>query len=351
MIARTLDPLADVPISPEIAAVPKADLHLHQEIFPRLDRVIVRREGRVRYDWRSSARRMMASVPPGVERLRAIFEPDSTLGIDLGRTLDADTLTDRIADNLAEAAAEGAIYAEIRFNNHRMVTQSDLMAAFREAERRVQAVSPRFCAEAIGHVAVSPDAARHRASEEKLDIFLGAARHGLRGLDMIIHPYDATDDPTLWATAYRWAERATDAGLGITIHVGEFGTASVAAALRTPGLRRIGHGTHIASDPRLLDLLAECGATIECALTSNVVLGSAPSYEEHPIRRFLEYGIPLTLASDIPMHACTSIGREYAIAALLGLSPNDLIGCTRNAVAAAFTTEERRAMLLQELAE
>ena len=29
------DPLANIAVAPEIAALPKADLHPHQELFPR----------------------------------------------------------------------------------------------------------------------------------------------------------------------------------------------------------------------------------------------------------------------------------------------------------------------------
>jgi adenosine deaminase len=131
--------------------------------------------------------------------------------------------------------------------------------------------------------------------------------------------------------------------------VGEFATTSIAAALRTPGLRRIGHGTHVADDPQLLDDLARSGVTVECSLTCNVVLGSVPAYEDHPIRQFVRHGIPVTLATDLPVHVCTTIGREYAIASILGFSTDDLLTCTRNAVAASFTTSTRRAALLDDL--
>ncbi|TME22394.1 MAG: adenosine deaminase, partial [Chloroflexi bacterium] len=84
-------------------------------------------------------------------------------------------------------------------------------------------------------------------------------------------------------------------------------------------------------------------------LTCNVVLGSAPSYEDHPSRRFVEHVIPVTLATDLPMHVCTTIGREYAVAALLGFSPAELLEFTRNALNGSFTTPTRKAMLLREL--
>src|SRR5712692_9190344 len=329
-----LEPLIDVAASPVVAALPKADLHLHKEVFPRLERIVARQQGREPYAWHTWARHVMDTVAAGPGRLQAIYRPDQTLGVD--RTLDNDPelFITRVADILAEAAADGAIYVEVRFGADRLTALPDFMDLFREAEERVQADHPRLRAEAIGYVEVWDDADRLGAEEVKLNACLRAARDGLGGIDLLVRPYDATEDPELWWTAYRWAERAASAGLGLTVHVGEFATTSIAAALRTPGLRRIGHGTRVADDPHLLDDLARSGVTVECSLTCNVVLGSAPAYEDHPSRQFVQHGIPVTLATYLPMHACTTIGREYAIASTLGFSPEDLLRFTRTAVAA-----------------
>jgi adenosine deaminase len=108
---------------------------------------------------------------------------------------------------------------------------------------------------------------------------------------------------------------------------------------------------YAAHDPRLLDLLAESGVTVECSLSCNVVLGAVPSYEAHPIHQFVQRGIPVALCSDIPVQVATSIGREYALAHALGFSTADLLGFTRNAVRASFTPPERKADLLVTLDE
>src|SRR5712692_6709193 len=324
------EPLVDVSATPEVAALAKADLHLHQEVFPRLERIVAHRQGREPYAWQAWARHVMTTVPAGPGRLQAIYRPDQTLGVD--RTLDNDR--ELFITGVADILAEGAIYVEVRFGADRLTALPDFMDLFREAEERVQAHCPRLRAEAIGYVEVWDDAERLGAEEVKLHACLRAARHGLGGIDLLVRPYDATEDPELWGTAYRWAERAASAGLGLTVHVGEFATTSLAAALRTPSLRRIGHGTRVADDPQLLDDLARSGVTVECSLTCNVVLGSAPAYEDHPSRQFVQHGIPVTLATYLPMHACTTIGREYAIASTLGFSPEDLLRFTRTAVAA-----------------
>ena len=347
-----LTPLSEFAGGPAIAAasaVPKADLHLHQEVFPRLDRLVARREGRRPHDWRASAERVLDEVSPGPARLAAIYRPDETLGVDRSLDQDPDVFVTRVADTLEEAAADGAIYIEVRFGADRLVALPQFMALFRRAERRVQESHPRFAAEALGHLSLRDDPQSLEAEERKLEACLRAARDGFGGIDLLVNPYDATDDPVLWRVAHSWAERAAAEGLGVTVHVGEFGTTSVAAALATPGLRRVGHGTHIADDPRLLNRLLHTGATLECSLTCNVLLGSAASYEAHPIRRFVAAGVPVTLNTDLPVHACTTIGREYAVAAALGFSAADLLRFTRTAIQASFTSPQRRTAMLAQL--
>lgn len=167
----------------------------------------------------------------------------------------------------------------------------------------------------------------------------------------MVFPYHTEAEPDLWAGVYRWAARAVDAGLGITVHSGEFSTANVAAALRVPGIQRLGHAVHAARDERLLEQLARSSVTVECCLSCNVILGAVPSYEAHPIRRFVAAGVPVTLNTDLPVHAWTSIGREYAIAAALGFSLRDLVAFTRNAIQASFISAERRSALVDDLQE
>jgi adenosine deaminase len=331
-----LDPLGEVPISPAITALPKADLHLHQEWSPRLDRVLARREGRPAYDWRPWARRVMGETPPGIARLRRLGEIQPTPSDAYEH---AENFVAWVEDALDDAAADGAVLAEVRCGREE-VLRPGFMALFREAERRVQARHPGLCAEAI--VILMPWQTPALLAR-LLNACVSAARDGLGGIDFLYDPYDVEAD---WEPMYRAAERAADAGLGVTAHAGEFSTANIAAALRVPHLGRIGHAVYAARDPRLLDLLAESGATVECCLSSNVVLGAVPSYEAHPVRQFVERGIPVALCSDIPVETATSIGREYALAHALGFSVAELAAFTANAIRASFAPLARKAALL-----
>src|SRR5437868_479258 len=116
-----LEPLEDIPLSPELAALAKADLHLHQEVFPRLERIDARRHGRQPYAWHAWAREVMNTVPAGPGRLDAIYQHDQTLGVDRSLDNDSELFITRVADILDEGAADGAIYVEVRFGADRLV--------------------------------------------------------------------------------------------------------------------------------------------------------------------------------------------------------------------------------------
>lgn len=332
-------PLGELQPQPPIAALPKADLHLHQEWSPRLDRVLARRDGRQPYDWRAWASQLLRETPPGIERLRLLSK---IFPAPVEADADDEHFIARIEDTLDEGAADGAVLVELRFGPA-YVLRPGFLALFAEAERRVCERYPRLLAQAVITLLLWED-------DEQLDRVLTAcargARDGLGGIDLLYEPYGDEAD---WARMYRVAERAADAGLGITAHAGEFSAANIAAALRTPGLTRLGHAVYGAYDPRLLDLIGERGVTVECCLSCNVVLGAVPSYEEHPIRRFVEQGIPVALCTDDPVQICTTIGREYAVAAALGFSPAELLGFTANAVRASFLPAEQKATLLADV--
>ena len=345
-----LEPLVDIAITPAVASLPKADLHLHQEERGRLDRVIARRQGRLPYDWRRWARHIMAEVPPGMARLGEMGAPDADLPLEGVPGEDPEYVVAKIVDALTEGSADGAILVEVRLGTAgKAILRPDFMALFREAEQQVRAQHPHFCAEAIGFLLLVNDPVKLHESEQLLETYLRLAPDGLAGVDFLIVPYDSDADPELWATAYRWAARAADAGLGITVHAGEFSSANLSAALRVPGLQRLGHAVHATANPRFLDQLLARQITVECCLSCNVVLGAVSSYEAHPIRSLMDAGVPVTLNTDDPVRIWTTIGREYAIAAGLGFSRRDLLTFTYNAIEASFTSDARRSMLRNAL--
>ena len=349
-----IKPLSHIPIDPLIASLPKVELHLHPEGDPRLERIWARQQGRAPYDWQAHAHRLMSEIPPGIERLDQLFAPDSRL--DLGHfsatasKFPEETFNRIAVDTLEDCAKDGAILAEVRYGlrSHRPLIPN-FMSLFREAERQVQMRYPNFHAEAIGMIILDQGPAQFEGLERHLENCLALVEYGLAGIDFVVLPYDTEAPPKYWHFIYGLAERAAEAGLGITVHSGECSTANVAAVLQIPGLSRIGHAVYAAAEERFLIEIAERQITVECCLSCNVVVGGASSYETHPIQKFIDAGIPVTLNTDDPIRVGTTLSREYAIASALGYSPYELLDFTRNAIKASFTTSERRQKLLAHI--
>lgn len=131
---------------------------------------------------------------------------------------------------------------------------------------------------------------------------------------------------------------ARAAGLRSLPHAGETtGAETVWSALRDLGAERIGHGIHAATDPRLLEHLAEHRIPLEVCPTSNVCTGAVSALAEHPLLRLVEAGVPVTLNTDDPgMFGCDLVG-EYRVAhEVFGLDPAALVRLARTGVDAAY---------------
>ncbi len=119
-------------------------------------------------------------------------------------------------------------------------------------------------------------------------------RSGVVGFD-IAGP-ERGNPPTLFESAFRIARLGR---LGLTVHAGEDGPAEyVWQAVDELGAERIGHGCSAAEDPALLRRLARDRILVECCLSSNYHTGAVPRGEPHPIRAFLEAGVPVALCCD-----------------------------------------------------
>ena len=326
--------------------MPKADLHQHAETAARIDNLVASRQNQQTYDWAEWAKRT-EELPPGPPRLRSLYATKTMLhearqpsGSELHED-DSVTFIEWVGKSMEESASRGAILTEIRFGGGHILRPA-FMTDFREAERQARLRYPRFFAEAI----ITGLWPHHDGASEVFARCLEACGEGLAGIDFIPAPYETEAD---WPEAHDWASQAVAAGLGITAHAGEFSTANIASALRLPGIRRIGHAVHSTSDRKLLGELVSSGVTVECCLTSNLILGSVEALDVHPIIRFVEAGIPVTINTDDPVRLSTNIGREYQVAAGLGFSTGQLNGFTRTSLESSFTSPERKAEMLTVL--
>src|SRR6266567_427729 len=146
--------------------------------------------------------------------------------------------------------------------------------------------------------------------------------------------------PELFRDAYSYAAAQ---GLRLTAHAGESaGPESVWGALNL-GAERIGHGLTAYHDPELIEELATRQIPVEICLTSNLRTGCCSKISEHPVRRYFDQGLMLTLSTDDPAMFTTSLTNEYALAqAEFGFSDEHLRELARNSFEAAFLPAEKK---------
>jgi len=142
---------------------------------------------------------------------------------------------------------------------------------------------------------------------------------------------------------------ATNHNLGLTIHAGEGdGAESIAQAIHECHARRIGHGTRLLEDPALERFVNDFRIPLEVCLTSNVQTRVAPTFAEHPFRRYFDAGLVVTLNTDNRLFSGTTLTDEYWFAHKhLGLSWEELLEVSLLGFQAAFLPYEAKVNLLE----
>lgn len=137
--------------------------------------------------------------------------------------------------------------------------------------------------------------------------------------------------------------RAAENGLHLTAHAGESaGPDSIWGALNLKA-ERIGHGLTAAQDPELIEELAERQVPIEICVTSNLRTGCCTDIAQHPVRRYFDQGLMLTLNSDDPAMFRTSLVEEYALVQeAFGFTDEHLRELARNSFEASFLPAEKK---------
>ncbi len=290
-----------------VAALPKADIHLHLEGAIRPPTVVdLARENGLDFPYANVEELQRALNFDDFVSFLATFQAVNHC---LAKPRDFERISRELVEDLA---VQNVVYAEVRYAPmhamRRGLSFDDVTAAVLEGLRQ------------------------------------GAAETGPRLADEAGFPAAAFVD------VYRVAR---EGGLQLTAHAGEAaGPESVWAAIEQLGVKRIGHGIRAIEDPRLVEVLRDQGVTLEVCPTSNVKTGVVPDYAHHPLRRLYDAGVRVTLNSDDPAMFQTTVAREYELAAgEFGFSPAELRQLTGNAVEAGFCSAETKEQLFVILSE
>ena len=144
--------------------------------------------------------------------------------------------------------------------------------------------------------------------------------------------------------------RARRAGLRLTNHAGETtGPEAIWEALSI-GTERIGHALSAIADPDLVQELKVRSTPLELNPTSNVRTGVCPSFRDHPLRRYFDAGLLVTLNSDDPAFFGSDLANEYRLAHTeQGFSRDELRQLAANSIHASFLPDPSKKTWLSRI--
>ncbi len=262
----------------------------------------------------------------------------------------------RVAAECAEdLAADGVVYAEVRFapELHTLggLSEPDVVDAVLEGFRQGS--------EGRG-IRVYALLTAIRTAARALEIAELAVRFrddGVVGFD--IAGAEKGSPPTEHLAAFQYVQRGN---FHITIHAGEgFGLPSIWEALQICGADRLGHGVRIVDDVerlpdgsvrlgRLASYVRDRRVPLEMCPTSNVQTGAAATLSEHPIGLLRSLFFRVTVNTDNRLMSGVTVSSElHDVAETFGYGWPDIEWLTLNAMKSAFAHFDERLRLINEV--
>ncbi|MEZ0397304.1 MAG: adenosine deaminase [Anaerolineales bacterium] len=233
-------------------------------------------------------------------------------------------------------AAQNIRYAEVfysppDFARHGLTPQG-LTEAIRAGLRRVPEIEIWLIADLVRDF--GPQRAARTLAEVAEVLDQGVIGIGLGGSEQS-HPPEP-----FWEVF----ARARSLGLHTTAHAGEAaGAESIRAALETLRVERLGHAVTAEEDTILLEQLAEWQIPLELCPLSNLRTGVVAAIEEHPVRRYFERGLLVTVNTDDPLMFGNSLAEEYRLLeTCFGFGRAEIREIILNAIRASWMTEEKK---------
>ncbi len=279
----------------------------------------------------------------------------SVFATTLGVLQDLDALERVAAEAVEDFAADGVVYAEVRFapELHQGATP-DLDAVVTAVLRGLDTASDV-------EVGLILCAMRGGSEPERIvDLARRRREHGVVGVDI------AGDEARVDLSSARGALiEARHHGLHITVHAGEAaGVTSIAEALDL-GAQRLGHGVRIADEvtgppgSRHLEAWGPVAQRVhtqriplEICPRSNLDTGMFDRLEDHPVDDLMRRGFAVTINTDNRLISATSLTDEFvALVETFSWSLADIESVTRTALDVAFVDAAERERIRREMLE
>jgi len=252
-------------------------------------------------------------------------------------------------DLFRQLAADGVVYAEIRFApllhldedlSPDAVVQSVNEAA-REASRETGV-----------HARLILCTLRHFGKAESLETVDLVARHR-RAPGSLVAGFDIAADEAGYPIEPHVPAFALARQLGIpaTAHAGEaLGASSVTETLDRLRPSRIGHGVRSVENPSVVRRIREENIHLEICPSSNVQTDVVDTFQDHPIDSLYRAGVDLGVNTDARTITNVCLTGEYErLVDTFGWRLHDLLACNRMAMRASFAPSALQAEILESL--
>jgi adenosine deaminase len=260
----------------------------------------------------------------------------------------ADALARVAAECAEDLAADGVVYAEVRFAPELHVAQGLSL------DQVVEAVVRGFAEGSVGRgIRIGTLCTAMRTAEKSREIAELAVRwrdRGVVGFD--IAGAEKGYPPTLHLDAFEYCQREN---FHFTIHAGEaFGPKSIWEAIQYCGAERLGHGVRIRDDighdadgrvalGRLASFVRDRRIPLEVCPSSNVHTGVCATIAEHPIKLLVDLRFRVTVNTDNRlMSDCSMTSEMAALSDAFGWGLDRMQWLTINAMKSAFIPFDER---------
>jgi adenosine deaminase len=170
--------------------------------------------------------------------------------------------------------------------------------------------------------------------------------HGIIGIGIggTEHQYP----PELFKDLY---EQARNFGFYTTAHAGEAaGPESIWGAIQELKVDRIGHGTRAMEDNELMEYLSLNKIPIELCPISNLRTRVINSMEEHPVKNYIDMGIPISINTDDPKMFGNSLTEEYnTLKKTFDFSNEDIYNIIINSINTTWLNQKEKEDLVLKL--
>ena len=326
-----------------IQALPKAELHVHLDGSLRPETV------------RKLAKKLPADLrfPRGFDPCKEVIPATGSLE----QYLEAFHITvrlmqdlpalERIAYELCEdAAAENVIYIEVRFapllHTEQGLKPRDVVSAVVAGLRQAEEDFPI-------RAGLILTALKHESTERSMEAAQLAAQFAGKGVVAFDLAGPERHHPALIHRAA--IDFAHAASVHVTLHAGEACCPEQVRESLDLGAERIGHGVHAFEDPATERRLVKGKIPLEICPTSNLQTSSfIKSYDNHPLKRYFDLGIPITLNTDNRLMSQVTLTDEYErVVDAFSLGKEDAIRIARHSIEAAFCDNDTKQKLLVRL--